>query len=205
MAAHAFDIVGQRFGQWVVLVRVESTKSRQHRFLCQCDCGVQGVVQSADLRSGRSQSCGHSHQQAKRGQRTAAYRVWGDMRQRCDNPKHKKYPDYGGRGISYCDRWNSFESFVSDMGHPPPGLSLDRIDNDGNYEPDNCRWADIVTQNNNQRLRKNSVLVEYNGKIQSVYRWEMEFGLGKEVLRWRIRNGWPIEMALLTPPARRAK
>lgn len=105
-------------------------------------------------KNGRIVSVASSHGQANQrdGTRTSVYTRWADMKQRCLNPNNHAYENYGGRGITVCDRWVTFENFYADMGDPPPGLSLDRFDNDGNYEPGNCRWATPEEQIANQRV-----------------------------------------------------
>jgi hypothetical protein len=108
------------------------------------------------------------------------------MIKRCTNPKTIRFNEYGGRGISVCDRWlNSFENFLSDMGEKPPGLSIDRIDNDGNYEPGNCRWATVEQQNNNQR---NNIRLSYDGKTMTLSQWARHYGILKGTLWMRYRR-----------------
>ena len=120
--------------------------------------------------------------------------VWQAMIQRCINPKNKSYSSYGGRDIAVCDRWrNSFEAFRGDMGECPPGHSLDRIDNDGNYDPDNCRWATPPIQNRNQRSNK---LLTHNGVTKTITDWAKDLGLNRSSLYDRLEAGWPIERAL---------
>ena len=154
------DITGHRYGRLTVLSR--SPESGRVHWKCRCDCGTELSVQSADLRTGNTQSCSclkferireasttHGH---TAGGWTTTFRAWSDMKTRCYNPKNKRFAGYAGRGITVCDRWrNSFENFLADMGEKPLGLSLDRINNDGNYEPDNCRWATYSQQNKNRR------------------------------------------------------
>ena len=160
------DITGQRFGRLVVVCRSElkskdgSNSSRKRHWECKCDCGKACRVAARGLRCGRVKSCGCLRRDAtgkrfsKHGQsRTPEYRAWRGMKARCTNPNGHKFKDYGGRGIAICERWqHSFEGFLADMGpRPSSEHSLDRIDNNGNYEPGNCRWATRLQQMQNQR------------------------------------------------------
>lgn len=117
------------------------------------------------------------------------------MKSRCENPRNARYADYGGRGITVCDRWkDSFENFIADMGPPPtPSHSIEREDNSRGYEPGNCRWATDIEQGNNQR---SNVLIEYNGKTQTIAQWARELGMNYQTLRQRIQKyGWSVERA----------
>ena len=157
------DITGKRFGDWTVLAIRPERKRRGRRvvavlWLCRCDCGTERIVWGTNLRLGRSASCGcrvakrnTKHGHARKGKVTSAYKCWVRMLQRCFNPNGTHYPNYGARGIKPCERWLKFENFYADMGDPPPGLSIDRINVNGDYEPGNCRWTTPAEQARNRR------------------------------------------------------
>ncbi len=164
------NITGQRFDRLVVMRRVENWRGRRARWICVCDCGNTTEVCGSKLRSGHTRSCGclqrevcaemgsigscgnTKHGHARTGIFTGAYRSWTAMKARCTNPKNNRWYRYGGRGISVCGRWqDSFENFFEDMGARPTGYTIDRYpDNNGNYEPGNCRWATPKQQRANQ-------------------------------------------------------
>jgi hypothetical protein len=145
----AIDIAGKRFGRWTVIAYAGGSK-----WSCTCDCGARGVVRAWDP-SNSCRSCAHlKHGHSCKGRRTRIYAIWAAMLTRCCNPSCRGYSNYGGRGITVCERWHSFVNFLVDMGEPPPGLSINRINNDGNYEPGNCRWATRSEQRRNRRPQK---------------------------------------------------
>lgn len=137
---------------------------------------------------------------------TAFYKVWSGMVARCRNPQHQAYKNYGGRGITVCERWLRFENFLADMGDRPAGMTLDRIDNDGPYNKENCRWASWETQQNNSR---NNRVIEYMGDRKTLIQWARELKLGSQLLRQRIDAGWSLSRAFstapITDPAKRSK
>lgn len=195
------DYAGVRFGQLVAVRMLErgDRPENNHLWLFRCDCGRDASVRIKSARSGHTVSCGcaqrkavverntvHGLMNANRGE----YRSWKDMRARCRNPNNSDYANYGGRGVQVCERWNSFEAFLADMGPRPAGQTIDRVDVNGNYEPTNCRWADARTQANNKR--SNSV-IEYQGRKQTLQQWSDEFGLESSKIRWRMAQGWPLE------------
>lgn len=148
------DLCGQRFGRLLISSRVGTDKHGQAVWLATCDCGATSEVLGGNLRRGLTASCGKCVSKAKHGMYgTPVYWVWNSMVRRCKNPTSQVWKDYGGRGIRVCDRWQDFENFYADMGEPPEGHSLDRIDVNGNYEPGNCRWATKDVQQHNVRAR----------------------------------------------------
>src|SRR6266508_728705 len=155
------DLVGRKFGRLTVTGRAGNDGHGHAMWACLCECGTTITVARGALRTRETQSCGCLKRQRTRETHTThgqsnspEWRAWRNMRQRCKNRRHPKYRDYGGRGITVCDRWASFENFLADMGpKPSPAHSIDRIDVNGNYEPGNCRWATPKEQRLNQRPR----------------------------------------------------
>ena len=137
------------------------------------------------------------HGHAGRGKkRTSVYRRWVGMRARCNSKTNPAYNNYGGRGIKVCESWNKFENFFADMGYPPKGTSLDRINNDGNYEPSNCRWADKATQSRN---RRGIIMLTLNGKTQTLKDWALELGVSYTACKSRFHKGWSVRDIFAVP------
>jgi hypothetical protein len=154
------QLEGRMFGRLKVL-RFAGMRNWHSYWLCQCQCGREKII-SAKLLKMNVQSCGclrsisnfrHGHN-LNRKKRSRTYRIWANMKQRCSNQKNPRYADWGGRGIHICERWNIFSNFLADMGECPSKLTIDRIDNDGNYELSNCRWATMLQQRHNRRISK---------------------------------------------------
>lgn len=179
---------------------------------CRCDCGTAKTVRADHLRAGLIASCGciraeinvarniarTKHGHAKNWTCSPTYRTWQSMLTRCFNPNADNYDRYGDRGITVCDRWLMFENFLTDMGERPKGTTINRVANDGDYEPDNCRWATKMEQENN---KTNNVILEAEGKRQTVMQWSREKGIYYHTLLKRVQAGWPIPIALNAPVA----
>lgn len=200
------NLSGQRFARLLCLHPVEIRKNRHVVYECICDCGTTKMVTSSNLKSDHTTSCGCWMREAtskanrRHGRsKTPAYRRWCQMIQRCHCEYAQNYKWYGARGISVCDRWrNSFESFLEDMGEAGPGMSIDRIDNDGPYAPWNCRWATQKEQTNN--TRRKGVQVRFRGEAKSLSQWGRELGIKTETIRKRLAYGWSVERALSNQP-----
>lgn len=186
--AKSEDIIGRRFGFLVALER-DLTKTRSY-FICKCDCGIVKSVRKTHLLRAAIKSCGSSEHSAKRihGKcATKEYWCWRAAKERCFNPNNPGFKNYGGRGITMCDRWrNSFIHFYEDMG-PSHGLTLDRKDNSGNYDPDNCQWVTQETQMHN--IRKN-VYITHDGLTLTLREWARRSGIPYTTLRARYVRGY---------------
>lgn len=204
------DISGQRFGKLVALRAERDSSGRRYVWECQCDCGNRLWVPSVSLTTGKKQSCGciirgilqnrntthgHSHERL--------YKVWKGMKSRCYNQHHRSYEKYGGRGITVCDEWHDYSVFREwayangyDENADYQQCSLDRIDVNGNYSPENCRWADAFTQAANTQT---ALRITFDGETRTIPEWAKEYGLQKDTLHYRIKSGWDIGKALTTP------
>lgn len=194
---------GRKFGRLTVVAVGKPPNTYRYTAICMCECGSEPITVRVDgLTSGGVVSCGCYHREVSRTHglsKHPLYQVWRHMRMRCENPDDAAYPNYGGRGITVCKRWQKVENFVADMeaGYAP-GLEIDRIDNDGDYKPSNCRWA---TPSENSDNRRSGHRITFNGKTQSIRRWAKETGISYGTLWERIAIwGWSPEKALTTPP-----
>lgn len=194
---------GQKVGNLIFLREVNTTKrDRRAEFLCGCGKITETFINSVVSLHIRSCGCGRVDASRKTHRthgktKTVEHRTWSHIRQRCINPNDGAYKYYGARGIAICERWNSFENFLEDMGLRPAGsYSIERDDVDGPYSPENCRWATGVEQANN---KTNNFFLNYNGEKLSITQWARRFGIKMLTLRFRIKKGWSIEKALTTP------
>lgn len=200
MKAVLNDLTGRVFTRWTVLSRAENSKKGSARWHCRCSCGNEKVVVGYCLSMGGSKSCGClsrevasicNRKHGKTGSR--AFTIWSGMLARCFNPNSKWFHRYGGRGIKVCERWRKFENFLADMGEPPPKAQIDRRDNDGDYEPNNCRWA---TSKTNNRNRSNNTLITINGQTKCLAEWCEFLKLQQPTVCRRRRRGMSWEQAL---------
>jgi hypothetical protein len=197
------DLTGQTFDRLTVLGfdGLKGVPPRSY-WICLCLCGERVSVAAAALKSGHTRSCGciridFPHRRTHGMSKTSIYRRWANMIQRCSDPNIKSFKSYGGRGIQVCDRWLEFENFIADMGKPPtPKHSLERKDVNGNYEPDNCKWATHREQSNNKR---DSIWCTRNGVSKPVIEWCRELHVPYKRVITRIENGWGAEEALSVP------
>lgn len=205
------DLTGQRFGRLLVIEETGRNKHNAVMWLCRCDCGTEKAVRAYGLRSGKTRSCGcYNREKIVQSTKTHGlshqpiHTAWRNMNRRTSEPTYPGYHLYGGRGISVCAEWReSFEAFVRDMGPShSDGLTLDRIDVNGNYEPTNCRWATPLEQGRNKR---NNRLLTFRGETMPLSAWAERVGVHHTVIRARLRNGWPVERALTAPAPKRRK
>lgn len=211
------ETVGTRYGRLVVIDAVPKLlmrksgregPKRKAYWLCRCDCGVEGLFRGTRIRSGETKSCGCLMRESQIKNMTSgrgnalpmddgslrSYRSWTMMLYRCYEKKCVHYDDYGGRGITVCERWRaSFENFIADMGKREKGMSIGRINNDGNYESSNCRWENRTQQANNRRT---TVKIVVKGEEVVLAEYCKANGLNRNVVYGRIKKGWTVEDAL---------
>ena len=200
------DIKGERFKHLIAIEELpERTKDGKIVYLCKCDCGNNRKVKATELRNGKVTSCGCVHGNKRYNNFSMEnpddkrlYRIWKDMLRRCEDQRREDYTRYGARGVKVCIEWQDFNKFLewSRNNGYSNGLSIDRVDTDGNYEPSNCRWTDNKTQANNKR---NNHILTYLGKTQSMAAWASEMDISYSALRARLRRGWSTEKALTMP------
>lgn len=197
------NLAGQRFGRLLVMEKSTERRNNGVVWLCICDCGNKHKATSASLRMRQTKSCGclKSEKAAAHigalnrthaASRSRAYRIWSAMRQRCLNPNSPAYSLYGGRGIEIDPAWSKFEAFISDMGEPPAGTSLDRRDNNGGYNKSNCRWATAREQANNRSANR---LINFQGETKTIAQWAASLGIKTGTLFQRLL-AQPIETAM---------
>ena len=203
------DIPGKRFGRLTLAQVIPARKNletgrwRSKKYVCSCDCGEIVEVFSTNVLRGRTTSCGcaqresraarATHGESRGGKMSPLYQAWNSMMTRCYNPKSNRSHRYRERGIKVCEHWHTPDNFFKDMGpHPGQGFSLDRIDNDKGYSPENCKWSTAREQGYNT-----STNVRAGGK--TLIEWERETGLPARLLRGRLKRGWDLQRALSTP------
>lgn len=189
------NITGMTFGYLTAIVPVGFTTQQRLTWKCVCKCGNHCIRSAPQLRKkGSTPSCGCKFREKRGGKRDfKSYQVWRSMIQRC---RDKDYPNYGERGIKVCKRWLIFENFFEDMGEKPDGMSIDRIDNNGNYEPSNCRWATSKQQTRNYRRNH---FITYKGKTMCIKEWSEKLGIDARLVYGRLSKGWGPISSLTTP------
>lgn len=208
------NLAGLVFGRLTVIAH-SPDEGGPSKWRCICECGTEKVITGGLLTSGNTRSCGCLNRELTRVRNrvhghcteyhsSKAYQTWQNMRRRCFDKTNKRFAEYGGRGITVCERWLSFENFLSDMGEPPsPKHSIDRIDNHGDYEPRNCRWAQGDVQ---VRNRRNARLLTFDGRTQNLCDWAAEIGMKFDTLAARLdMYGMSVEEALTKPLHRRSR
>lgn len=199
-------MIGKKFNSLSVVSVSHQDKKKEYYYNCLCDCGRKSVVSGSKLRKGKTKSCGHCYAETNRINAVTKhgysqhelYPIWHNMMARCYDVRNKRYDRYGGRGIEVCKRWHNVGNFISDMfPRPAYGLTLDRKDNEGNYSPENCRWATWKQQANNTSGNR---VITFNGKSQTLTEWADEYGMPEFRLRQRLdKLNWSFSKAIRTP------
>lgn len=197
-------MLDRRFGRLVVVA--ESGRIRKEvAWRCRCECGKEIISAGFNLRSGNTTSCGCRVDEVRKTltfkprhgmSDSRIHRSWISMRRRCEKPADTAYVNYGARGIKVCDRWKLFENFALDMGPMPDGMTLERIDVNGNYEPRNCRWATMAEQSRNTRR---TLRMTVDGVERLVSEWAEKSGIGYSTILYRLRKGWNPSDVVRTP------
>jgi len=192
------SLVGEKHNRLTVLKQVKSVYNKR-RWECLCVCGNKTESTTGDLRGGHKKSCGCLLRETRSKNSTIhgycgtrLHGVWRGMRQRCNNPNNPGYKNYGGRGVKISPEWKTMKKFgkwALENGYKEY-LTIDRIDNDGDYSPENCRWATVKKQANNRRSNR---WIEFEGETRTIYDWSKKTGIGHKLLAYRIEAGWPME------------
>lgn len=197
------DLIGKKFYRLTVISEASKWRDGRVRWECICLCGKKKEVLTNLLLTGVTRSCGCLRKENVGNMFrthgmcwTPTYKSWVSMKRRVTSKKHPMYKRYGGRGISICSRWYDFKNFFNDMGNRPPNLTLERIDNEKDYTPLNCKWATRKEQNNNKISNRK---IEFNGYKRNVTQWAKSLGVDPQLIYNRLRRGWTIERILTTP------
>jgi len=194
------DATRKRFGRLIAITRLESDKDGRARWLCKCDCGKETIVIYSALSTGNTISCGCALEEAltTHGKsKSKLYKIWQSMKTRCDNPKSNRYAYYGGKGIKYCSRWQSFENFYEDMHEGyQEGKTIDRIDGSKDYFRENCHWVDYAAQNNN---KSDNIKLRFDGEEYSPKEASTKFSIPLTTIYNRKRKGWSDKRIIETP------
>ena len=195
------DLTGKKFGMLEVIEKAGIDKWGHKLYLCRCECGEEKIMKSHHIQKAQSCGCQHGQNFKTHGMgHTRLNYIWSNMKARCQNPNIANYQKYGARGIRVCEEWRTFEPFMEwalENGYTDE-LSIDRIDPNGNYEPDNCRWVDNHVQANN---KNSNVFIEFSGEKKKVAEWAVETGINSSTILKRLRSGWDIK-DILTKPVR---
>ena len=203
------DYAGKKIGRLTVVARAGTNRQREAMWLCKCECGNETIIRGSDVRTGHTKSCGclklenSKKMLTKHGKRhTRLYHIWCGMKTRCNNPKDIGYSLYGGRGIKVCEEWSqdfvTFHKWATENGYTDE-MTIDRIDADGNYCPENCRW---VTQKAQQNNRRNNHFILYNGETHTITEWAEITNIKPATIYDRLKRGWAVELALTAKASR---
>ncbi|MCK5616828.1 hypothetical protein KAR91_83980 [Candidatus Pacearchaeota archaeon] len=199
----ARDLTGEKFGRLIVIGLNRVNKYHQRFWECRCNCGTTKIINGSRLKKGETKSCGCLHRDivTTHGmEKTATYRIWRNMLYRCRTATSKDYKNYGGRGIAVCERWFTFENFLKDMGERPENMSIERLENNKDYSPENCKWATTKEQNRNHRGNRK---ITYKGETKILIEWAEHLGIKYGTLQCRLHRGWSIDKTLSTKIERR--